>query len=177
MNRYRSGGPSKATSSTLCQKCLKRGHFSYECTASQTDRPYISRPSRTQQLANPKLAPKITNSAPVETPKYVNYHFDSQYWSAANVTSEYPLQASSNPALLHVDASEASTTLTRLTKDRPRYHHIRAPTRSRLSRPIDRVHARLHLVVLPLHVHIVAVHASVADRAHVLPVERTYRTL
>ncbi|KAM0689842.1 hypothetical protein Q7P36_010713 [Cladosporium allicinum] len=68
MNRYGSGGPSKATSTTLCQKCLKRGHFSYECTASQQDRPYISRPSRTQQLANPKLAPKITNSAPVETP-------------------------------------------------------------------------------------------------------------
>lgn len=75
MNRY-SGGPSKATSSTLCQKCLKKGHFSYECKASQQDRPYISRPSRTQQLANPKLAPKITNSAPkVEAPKYVWFFF------------------------------------------------------------------------------------------------------
>ncbi|KAL1586781.1 hypothetical protein WHR41_04643 [Cladosporium halotolerans] len=70
MNRYRAGGPSKASASTLCQKCLKRGHFSYECTASQQDRPYISRPSRTQQLLNPKLAPKITNTAPKdETPK------------------------------------------------------------------------------------------------------------
>jgi hypothetical protein len=63
MNRYSSGGPSKATSTTLCQKCLKRGHYSYECTGSQQERPYISRPSRTQQLANPKLAAKITNAA------------------------------------------------------------------------------------------------------------------
>lgn len=70
MNRYRAGGPSKATASTLCQKCLKKGHFSYECTASQQDRPYISRPSRTQQLANPKLAPKLANTAPKdEAPK------------------------------------------------------------------------------------------------------------
>lgn len=61
---------SKATPSTTCQKCLKKGHFSYECKASHQDRPYISRPSRTQQLLNPKLAPKITNSAPkVEVPK------------------------------------------------------------------------------------------------------------
>lgn len=29
------------------------------CTASQQERPYISRPSRTQQLLNPKLAPKL----------------------------------------------------------------------------------------------------------------------
>jgi hypothetical protein len=72
MNRYSAGGPSKASSTTLCQKCLKRGHFSYECKASQQDRPYISRPSRTQQLANPKLAAKITNAVPeVEAPKYV----------------------------------------------------------------------------------------------------------
>ncbi|KAK0249314.1 hypothetical protein LTS09_015576 [Friedmanniomyces endolithicus] len=53
---------SKATATTLCQKCLKRGHFSYECTASKQDRPYVSRPSRTQQLLNPKLAPRIVEA-------------------------------------------------------------------------------------------------------------------
>lgn len=83
MNRYSSSGPSKATTTTLCQKCLKRGrvpkksetshmlintgHFSYECTASNQDRPYVSRPSRTQPLLNPKLAPKITE-APLKSP-------------------------------------------------------------------------------------------------------------
>ncbi|KAF2766402.1 hypothetical protein EJ03DRAFT_178825 [Teratosphaeria nubilosa] len=64
MNRYaRSSGPSKASATTLCQKCLKKGHYSYECTASQQDRPYTSRPSRTQQLLNPRLAPKIADQA------------------------------------------------------------------------------------------------------------------
>ncbi|KFY63707.1 hypothetical protein V496_03774 [Pseudogymnoascus sp. VKM F-4515 (FW-2607)] len=67
MNSYRGstiGAPSKATPSTLCQKCLKRGHYSYECKAVAQERPYVSRPSRTQQLFNPKLVPKLTNDAP-----------------------------------------------------------------------------------------------------------------
>jgi len=42
----------RATSSTICQKCLGRGHFIYECKGA---RPYVSRPSRTQQLENPRL--------------------------------------------------------------------------------------------------------------------------
>lgn len=40
------------------------GHYSYECTAAQQDRPYVSRPSRTQQLSDPKLAPKIVEAEP-----------------------------------------------------------------------------------------------------------------
>jgi hypothetical protein len=69
MNRYRGptiGGPSKATASTLCQKCLKRGHYSYECKAVAQERPYVSRPSRTQQLFNPKLVPELTSDVPQE---------------------------------------------------------------------------------------------------------------
>ncbi|KAH7350863.1 zinc knuckle-domain-containing protein [Rhexocercosporidium sp. MPI-PUGE-AT-0058] len=68
MNRYARGptigGPSKATATTLCQKCLKKGHYSYECKAVVQERPYVSRPSRTQQLLNPKLQPKLTSEAP-----------------------------------------------------------------------------------------------------------------
>ncbi|QKX56139.1 uncharacterized protein TRUGW13939_03239 [Talaromyces rugulosus] len=88
MNRYRNApgartgtGPSKATASTLCQKCLQRDmyshpyssrpyclpgprHYSYECKATTQQRPYISRPSRTQQLQNPDLVPKLTYDAP-----------------------------------------------------------------------------------------------------------------
>ncbi|KAK0741087.1 zinc knuckle-domain-containing protein [Schizothecium vesticola] len=54
-------GPSKAPSTVQCQKCLKRGHYSYECKAAPQERPYVARPSRTQQLFNPKLMPKLTN--------------------------------------------------------------------------------------------------------------------
>lgn len=55
-------GPSKSTPANVqCQKCLKRGHYSYECKASTQERPYIARPSRTQQLLNPKLVPKLTS--------------------------------------------------------------------------------------------------------------------
>ncbi|KAI9673297.1 MAG: hypothetical protein M1829_004362 [Trizodia sp. TS-e1964] len=68
MNRYHGpiggAGSSKATASTLCQKCLKRGHYSFECKASTQQRPYAARPSRTQQLLNPKLLPKLMSEVP-----------------------------------------------------------------------------------------------------------------
>ncbi|KAL2017643.1 hypothetical protein VTK56DRAFT_1911 [Thermocarpiscus australiensis] len=58
-------GPSKATPSNVqCQKCLKRGHYSYECKAAPQERPYVPRPSRTQQLFNPKLQPKLSSEVP-----------------------------------------------------------------------------------------------------------------
>ncbi|KAK4131329.1 hypothetical protein BT67DRAFT_444765 [Trichocladium antarcticum] len=39
-------------------------HYSYECKAPPQERPYIARPSRTQQLSNPKLLPKLSNEVP-----------------------------------------------------------------------------------------------------------------
>ncbi|KAH6647655.1 zinc knuckle-domain-containing protein [Truncatella angustata] len=67
---YNRRGPSKGTSATAkCQKCLKNGHYSYECKANVQERPYIARPSRTQQLSNPKLIPKLTEAAPPELQK------------------------------------------------------------------------------------------------------------
>ncbi|KAM7279785.1 hypothetical protein ACFE04_006919 [Oxalis oulophora] len=40
-----------------CQKCLQTGHWTYEC---KNERVYISRPSRSQQLKNPKLKAKMS---------------------------------------------------------------------------------------------------------------------
>ncbi|RAL00286.1 zinc finger CCHC-type containing 10 [Aspergillus ibericus CBS 121593] len=69
MNRYRNApglrGPTKATPSTLCQKCLKRD--TYECTVTAQERPYMSRPSRTQQLQNPKLRPQLSADVPSDS--------------------------------------------------------------------------------------------------------------
>ncbi|KAK4283701.1 hypothetical protein QN277_000626 [Acacia crassicarpa] len=39
-------------STAQCQKCFQSGHWTYEC---KNERVYISRPSRTQQLKNPKF--------------------------------------------------------------------------------------------------------------------------
>ncbi|KAJ4888118.1 zinc knuckle (CCHC-type) family protein [Raphanus sativus] len=38
-----------------CQKCFETGHWTYEC---KNERVYVSRPSRTQQLKDPKLRTK-----------------------------------------------------------------------------------------------------------------------
>ncbi|KAI0754929.1 zinc knuckle-domain-containing protein [Daedaleopsis nitida] len=46
----------RASANTVCQKCLGTGHYTYECKGS---RPYVSRPSRTQMLENPKLLAKL----------------------------------------------------------------------------------------------------------------------
>ncbi|XP_058757777.1 uncharacterized protein LOC131631033 [Vicia villosa] len=52
----------KPTMSTIggnaqCQKCYSNKHWTYECKG---ERVYISRPSRTQQLKNPKLRVKVS---------------------------------------------------------------------------------------------------------------------
>ncbi|KAL5501579.1 hypothetical protein ACEPAH_8839 [Sanghuangporus vaninii] len=60
MSKYAPHKPSanspRATPQTLCQRCLKKGHFTYQC---KNERPYVSRPSRTQLLNNPKLLAKV----------------------------------------------------------------------------------------------------------------------
>ncbi|KAI0648124.1 zinc knuckle-domain-containing protein [Trametes meyenii] len=53
---HRSGTQPRATASTICQKCLGTGHFIYECKST---RPYITRPSRTKMLENPKVLAKL----------------------------------------------------------------------------------------------------------------------
>lgn len=60
----------KTSGSTLgaasqCQKCFQTGHWTYEC---KNERVYISRPSRTQQLKNPKLRMKVSISSDLENP-------------------------------------------------------------------------------------------------------------
>ncbi|RYR30776.1 hypothetical protein Ahy_B01g055542 [Arachis hypogaea] len=45
--------------SAQCQKCFQSGHWTYEC---KNERVYMSRPSRTQQLKNPKLRLNISVS-------------------------------------------------------------------------------------------------------------------
>ncbi|KAJ7250885.1 zinc knuckle-domain-containing protein [Mycena haematopus] len=58
----------RATASTVCQKCLQTGHFIYEC---KFERPYVSRPSRTQQLESPNVLAKLkaAGKASVEIPE------------------------------------------------------------------------------------------------------------
>ncbi|KAJ5740967.1 zinc knuckle-domain-containing protein [Penicillium malachiteum] len=72
MNRYRNApnlrGPSKASATTMLWKWswtdFDIRHYSYECKATAQERPYISRPSRTQQLQNPRLMPKLSTEVP-----------------------------------------------------------------------------------------------------------------
>ncbi|CAE6379225.1 unnamed protein product [Rhizoctonia solani] len=56
----------RATADTICQKCLQRGHFIYECKSAQ---PYKARPSRSQLLEKPELVRKRGDKPSVEVPE------------------------------------------------------------------------------------------------------------
>jgi hypothetical protein len=47
-------------------------HYSYECKATTQERPYTARPSRTQQLLNPRLVPKLSEDVPTDVQTYVS---------------------------------------------------------------------------------------------------------
>lgn len=57
-----------AGAASQCQKCFQTDHWTYEC---KNERVYISRPSRTQQLKNPKLRMKPV-SYDLDNPDLVN---------------------------------------------------------------------------------------------------------
>ncbi|XP_042456366.1 zinc finger CCHC domain-containing protein 10-like [Zingiber officinale] len=56
---------SSAGGASQCQKCYQSGHWTYEC---KNERVYISRPSRTQQLKNPKLKMTLSVSCEIDNP-------------------------------------------------------------------------------------------------------------
>lgn len=51
--RPQASGSGSGSGGRVCQKCLQPGHATYECKS--TSRPYVSRPTRTQLLADPRL--------------------------------------------------------------------------------------------------------------------------
>ncbi|XP_068657472.1 uncharacterized protein [Aristolochia californica] len=57
--------PPVGGAASQCQKCFQTGHWTYEC---KNERVYISRPSRTQQLKNPKLRTKHSVSYELDSP-------------------------------------------------------------------------------------------------------------
>eukprot|EP01018_Ginkgo_biloba_P006273 Gb_37033 [translate_table: standard] len=57
---------SSGTAAQQCQKCFQSGHWTYEC---KNERVYMSRPSRTQQLKNPKLKMKFSVSYELDNPE------------------------------------------------------------------------------------------------------------
>ncbi|KAM0184793.1 hypothetical protein ACHAPC_005509 [Botrytis cinerea] len=66
--------------------------LNYECKANAQERPYVSRPSRTQQLSNPKLVPKLTSDVPQDLLK--KYVFLLAYAHVIAVSSMPPMARS-----------------------------------------------------------------------------------
>ncbi|KAF7056564.1 hypothetical protein CFC21_063961 [Triticum aestivum] len=65
-----------------CQKCFQPGHWTYEC---KNERVYISRPSRTEQLKNPRLKKKV--SLPARS-RFVNPDLEKEMEEERKLTGE-----------------------------------------------------------------------------------------
>ncbi|KAG7382768.1 Zinc finger CCHC domain-containing protein 10 [Phytophthora pseudosyringae] len=57
------GASSASSAVAMCQKCLRPGHWTYEC---KNEAVYVQRPSRSQQLRNPKLRQPFNKDKPPE---------------------------------------------------------------------------------------------------------------
>ncbi|KAE8900077.1 hypothetical protein PF005_g9296 [Phytophthora fragariae] len=57
------GASAASSAAAMCQKCLRPGHWTYEC---KNDAVYVQRPSRSQQLKNPKLRQPFNTDKPPE---------------------------------------------------------------------------------------------------------------
>eukprot|EP00887_Chlorella_sp_A99_P006081 scaffold22.g6081.t1 len=60
--KYHAAGSSQQQQGGVptCQKCLQQGHWTYECKG---ERVYIARPTRTQQLKNPRARPHFLEAS------------------------------------------------------------------------------------------------------------------
>ncbi|PQP93010.1 zinc finger CCHC domain-containing protein 10 [Prunus yedoensis var. nudiflora] len=79
-----------------CQKCFQPGHWTYEC---KNERAYISRPSRTQQLKNPKLKMKVSVSYDLDIPD-IKEEKGSDY-SSEESSSDYSSSSDSEQERRH----------------------------------------------------------------------------
>ena len=148
MNRYRTApglGPSKATASTTCQKCLAKGHYSYECKSSLQSRPYATRASRTQQLRNPKLKPALTETKMSEPTTDTTTRTQDANATAPDEgrgTSRSPSQE--NPAKRRRRSTSASSTssVSTISTEASKSDHGTAPRRTATSRASDRLVSR-----------------------------------
>ncbi|KAI4818580.1 hypothetical protein E4T44_10459 [Aureobasidium sp. EXF-8845] len=95
------------------------GHYSYDCKAQAQERPYISRPSRSQQFLNPKLKPKLANIAPTPTPT----EQEPRKRSLDDMDDHRPSRKRSRSAASFSSASVSSISTRSPSPERPRSRH------------------------------------------------------
>ncbi|KAK5724435.1 hypothetical protein LTR15_004480 [Elasticomyces elasticus] len=87
----------------------------YECTSAKQERPYVSRPSRTQQLLNPKLAPKFIEAPPRGAVEAKAESVSAKKPQEADVTASNPKRRSTSYSS---DSDSVSSISTRSSKAR-----------------------------------------------------------
>lgn len=108
----------KPTMSTVdgnaqCQKCYQGGHWTFQC---KNERVYISRPSRTQQLKNPKLRPDVSVGYDLDDNNNNNNHRDVKE-EKAKVSSKkskrkYDSGSNSEDSVFETDSGSGSSSAT-----------------------------------------------------------------
>ncbi|XP_050218726.1 uncharacterized protein LOC126669323 [Mercurialis annua] len=90
-----------------CQKCYQTGHWTYEC---KNERVYMARPSRTQQLKNPKLRMKLANSYDLDNPDDKEEKGKSSKKSKRKHRSDSDSGSDSEASVFETDSGASSVT-------------------------------------------------------------------
>ncbi|RHN64356.1 putative transcription factor interactor and regulator CCHC(Zn) family [Medicago truncatula] len=109
----------KPTMSTVdgnaqCQKCYQGGHWTFQC---KNERVYISRPSRTQQLKNPKLRPDVSVGYDLDDNNNNNHRDRDVKEEKAKVSSKkskrkYDSVSNSEDSVFETDSGSGSSSAT-----------------------------------------------------------------
>lgn len=109
----------KPTMSTVdgnaqCQKCYQGGHWTFQC---KNERVYISRPSRTQQLKNPKLRPDVSVGYDLDDNNNNNHRDRDVKEEKARVSSKkskrkYDSVSNSEDSVFETDSGSGSSSAT-----------------------------------------------------------------
>ncbi|GAA0159065.1 hypothetical protein LIER_15937 [Lithospermum erythrorhizon] len=101
------GSMTTLSSAAQCQKCFQPGHWTYEC---KNERVYISRPSRTQQLKNPKLRMKVSISYDLENPDIKKEETSEKRTSKSKRKHKSDTRSDSEASVFESDSGSSSVT-------------------------------------------------------------------
>uniref|UniRef100_A0A7N0T2F8 Zinc finger CCHC domain-containing protein 10 n=1 Tax=Kalanchoe fedtschenkoi TaxID=63787 RepID=A0A7N0T2F8_KALFE len=95
------------SAASQCQKCFQTGHWTYEC---KNERVYISRPSRTQQLKNPKLRMKVSVSYDMDNPDLAKDEKEGKSSKKSKRKHRSGSQSDSEASVFETDSDSSSGT-------------------------------------------------------------------
>ena len=111
-----------------CQKCLKYGHFTFECRNKHA---YLYRPSRSQQLKKGELTVDLTLEKPPKLTRHIEAQFEK---SSERSDSSEESESCSSSSLSSEDKMEVLVKVKKIVEEKIKVKEREKRRRSRESR-------------------------------------------